>query len=185
VETADAVTEDATLKWSILRPGVLEVRADLSFQPRPGTVLYYVRFETPVLKEAVAKNFFLPVVTAYAQCCPLPGPDDTVAVFIDGLCEKIVRRRADVEMAPASPNPARGQTAFNFTVREREHFSSAHAVLTLFNTKGEPVDDIYSGEIRPGKYSIPYSLEGLPAGTYYYVLRTGSVAQTRALVVVR
>jgi len=181
VDGIDAISEGASLSWSVVRPGLLEVRSEGSFLPEPGELLYSITFRTTLPKSATTSSVALALVRAYTDCCPDTGVATAGAVLVDGLCDKIVRRRVRIDIEPLSPNPASSQTVASFTV----HGHGGHADLEVFRSDGSPVTTAFAGELAQGRHLVTIDLQSLSPGTYYVVLTLGSASQTQKLVVVR
>jgi len=185
VDGIGAITENAALAWSIKNRDTLEVCVDESFVPGQGNVLYFVRFN--VHPRFVPESAFLTLASAtlFSDCCYNLSIPDTGSVLVDGLCDKVVRRRADFTLEQTHPNPMRGSTQFRFTVDEHAGTAAREASLILYSSNGDELARLYSGTVHAGAYSIPYANPGLPSGTYYYVLTIDGRAQTRSMLVVR
>jgi hypothetical protein len=185
VEGVGTITENALLTWRIAGTDTLEVRADESFVPGPGRVLFNVRFRLKRPKAAITSEIAIPYVRAFSDCCYHQSNLAPNSILIDGLCNKVVRRRAEFTLEPNHPNPAREQTQFRFTVHDREGEVARPATLTLYRSDGTIVRELYNAIVQEGVYDIPYSIGDLSAGTYYYVLSIDGKSQTRSLVVLR
>jgi hypothetical protein len=185
VNGVGAISENAVLQWRVKNKDTLEVRTDQQFVPGGGHVLFNARFRVKLPKEATASMIGIPSLRLFTDCCFTQSDSLPNAILIDGLCEKIVRRRAEFTLEPNSPNPVRGETEFHFTVLENEHFSSAPATLTLYRADGTEAGQIYNAAVSAGEYVVPYVTSSLPAGTYYYVLTMNGRSQTRSMIVVK
>ena len=78
------------------------------------------------------------------------------------------------------PNPLNPLTMIQFNIPTR-----SHVTLTVFNTLGQGVAELVSGEKDAGSYNVTFDARGLASGVYLYRLQAGSIVQTRKLVVVK
>ena len=65
------------------------------------------------------------------------------------------------------PNPFKDKTTIKYCLSEK-----AKVELTLFNSKREKVKELFSKVQKAGTYETTFHSEGLPAGVYYYEIRT-------------
>ncbi len=77
------------------------------------------------------------------------------------------------------PNPFKDKTLIPFKLAEK-----GKTTLELFDMAGNLVRTVIKGEIRSaGNHCINLTSEGIPAGMYYYVLRSNNYSQTKKLVI--
>ncbi len=183
VDGIGAITENAVLQWRIKGEDTLEVRTDQSFVPAPGNVLFFARFKVRRPKVAMESSISIPIVRAFSDCCysqKAPAPN---AIVIDGLCDKLVRKRAGFTLLQTAPNPVRGTAIFRFSVHERTDY--VPATLNLYRSDGSLAGEVYRNLVAAGEYEASFDTSALPAGTYYYVLTIDGVSQTRSMAVVK
>ena len=65
------------------------------------------------------------------------------------------------------PNPFKDKTTIKYCLPE-----ISKVKLTLFNSKSEKVKELFSKVQKAGTYETTFHSEGLPAGVYYYEIRT-------------
>ncbi len=129
------------------------------------------------------------VITQYGK----PGLlYDTTDVIITGeqtvtaVWESAVAPQG-VTLSQSYPNPIVSGSGGNATPAVIE-FTSNHfigyAELNVYNILGERVANLYRGAVDAGVHRVLFSPGGLTAGTYYYVLTSGSGAIARQLNIV-
>ena len=77
------------------------------------------------------------------------------------------------------PNPVAASTNIPFSITKQEHVTlSVHDIL------GRQVAVLVDEEREMGSHAVPFDATGLASGMYFYVLRTGSVVETKKMLVV-
>lgn len=84
-----------------------------------------------------------------------------------------------VALARSAPNPAVNETTIAFSLP-----AAAHVTLALYDVAGHEVARLIDGPRAAGAQRVALDTARLPAGVYYYRLRTGAVTRSRPLVVV-
>lgn len=79
---------------------------------------------------------------------------------------------------PVSPNPFASFTHISFRME-----SGADVNLQVYNIYGQPVDTVYSGFAATGAHGMDWFAEGLPDGIYFLVLTSGSIRETRKMLI--
>lgn len=80
------------------------------------------------------------------------------------------------------PNPFNPSTKIKFDLPEQ---NSGMTTLKVYDALGKLVSTLVSGELNAGRYEINWDASGLSGGVYFYTLRSGSLMQTRKLVVAK
>lgn len=76
------------------------------------------------------------------------------------------------------PNPFNSITNISYQLSE-----ATNIVLSIFNTLGQRITTLDTGEKSPGTYRVEWNATGIKPGLYYYRLETGKgVSETRKLV---
>jgi hypothetical protein len=79
------------------------------------------------------------------------------------------------------PNPFNPATTISYQLA-----SLTDTDLSIYNTLGQKIITLFSGQQPAGMYHVRWDASGLPSGIYYYRLETGSgFAQTRKLILLR
>ena len=79
------------------------------------------------------------------------------------------------------PNPFGQGTTVGFRLGE-----TARVTLEVYNVLGQRVARVLDGTVlTPGTHAVPFEGNGLPSGTYVYVLRAGDRTETRTMTVLR
>lgn len=76
------------------------------------------------------------------------------------------------------PNPAINTTTINFEILE-----NGYITLNLYNINGELINNLFNGNLIKGQYKVNVNTIDLPAGTYFYTLKSKTQQQTRILTV--
>ena len=56
--------------------------------------------------------------------------------------------------------------------------------LVMYNSMAKEVAQMFEGQLPQGAYAVPFNLDKVPAGLYYYRLASEGTVQTRTMVVV-
>ncbi|MDH4090124.1 MAG: DUF1501 domain-containing protein [Cyclobacteriaceae bacterium] len=77
------------------------------------------------------------------------------------------------------PNPAKGKTTVHFMVN-----SYYQVTVNLMNNEGVQVKTLVDGMYEPGEHKIEVALDGLPAGSYVYQMKTGYYKEAKKLIII-
>ncbi len=80
----------------------------------------------------------------------------------------------------AMPNPMNGQTTISFTLS-----NAGPCLVDISNVHGETVATLVSERLESGAYTVRWNASGVSDGIYFCNLRSGNVARTTKLVLVR
>lgn len=83
------------------------------------------------------------------------------------------------DLAGNYPNPFTGSTSINYSVSAPVQLS-----LKVYDITGKMVLNLLDGEVEPGNYTVTIT-ENLPAGIYYYTMRSGSASESRSMVKIK
>lgn len=78
------------------------------------------------------------------------------------------------------PNPFNPTTTLRFSLPQRET-----ATLKIFNTFGQEVKSLISGEVEAGVHQVLFDATALPNGIYFYQLKTPSFSQIRRALLIK
>jgi hypothetical protein len=78
------------------------------------------------------------------------------------------------------PNPFNPTTMIRYALP-----NSSHVTLSVFNTLGEQVALLVSGQQDAGYHEVTFNAEHLPSGVYFYRLQAGSYAETKKLLLIK
>lgn len=81
--------------------------------------------------------------------------------------------------APA-PNPVENLASIEF-----ETIESGYITLTLYNFEGSPIKTFLSGELKAGKYSFNFSVDYLPDGIYFLVLKSPNLTTIKTFQILK
>jgi photosystem II stability/assembly factor-like uncharacterized protein len=78
------------------------------------------------------------------------------------------------------PNPFNNQTKIKFNISKKSIY-----VLTVFNSLGMQVEEIFNETINPGGYEVIFDSDNLNSGVYFYRLSDFSFSETKKFVLVK
>jgi len=78
------------------------------------------------------------------------------------------------------PNPFNPTTSISFSVASR-----SFVTMKVFNIIGKEVATIVSEELAPGNYTRQWHANGFSSGFYFCRLQTGSISETKTLVLLK
>ena len=78
------------------------------------------------------------------------------------------------------PNPFNPSTQIRFMLTTR-----SNATLTVYDALGRNIRTLVNQQLDAGEYTSTFDATGLSSGVYYYVLRTGSLVESRRMVLIR
>ena len=84
------------------------------------------------------------------------------------------------ELGNSFPNPANPSATISYAVPAR-----SHVTLAVFNTLGQRVAELVSGEKDAGAYSVTFDASTVASGIYLYRMECGGFVQTKKMVVVK
>jgi len=95
-----------------------------------------------------------------------------------GMSEKpVVSRQSSVV---SYPNPTRGIVDFRFSI-----FDAGRVTLKIFDVQGREMAVVLDEDKTDGEHTIRWNADGMPAGVYYYSLRSGKQANTGKIIVMK
>ena len=78
------------------------------------------------------------------------------------------------------PNPFNPSTQIRFMLSAR-----SSVTLTVYDALGRNIRTLVNQQLDAGEYASTFDATGLSSGVYYYVLRAGSLVETRRMVLIR
>ncbi len=78
------------------------------------------------------------------------------------------------------PNPFNPSTTIGFRLN-----AGGYVTLNVYNILGQEVVTLVNGMFAAGHHTVKFSAEGLPSGVYYYKLTSGSMTQTRKMLLTK
>ncbi len=112
----------------------------------------------------------------------------TLSVWITIINDSLTSGISQPELAVAHnltlfqnfPNPFNPATSIKFTLARTDHVT-----LRIFNTLGEEVETLLSGQLAAGSYTCKWDASGMANGVYIYRLAAGKQMETRKMVLLR
>jgi hypothetical protein len=143
-------------------------------------------------QDAPCSNTGIDKITAFNQLFDAPPDDinnnprpqddiiDVGAVEVNlcyvGLPEVVSRQSSVVSY----PNPFTSSTTFEYVLEE-----SGMVTIEIFNQTGQMISELVNQQEASGKHQVTWNVEGMPAGVYFYSLRSGKQLQTGKLVILK
>ncbi|MGD0339553.1 MAG: lamin tail domain-containing protein [Bacteroidota bacterium] len=78
------------------------------------------------------------------------------------------------------PNPFNSSTVFRFSLPQQSHIE-----LEIFDILGRHAATIFSGQLLPGRYNLPWKPENLSSGVYLYRIRAGNFIAIKKLILLK
>lgn len=140
-------------------------------------------FATLRFTSASLKNAERTVVTLssreFSTACKVVAQWNPVELFVDGICQPLVRRKAVAQFSN-HPNPVSGPTTFTFTVPEE-----GAVRLFIIDSYGRQLRQLLHAKLPAGEYTHSFDATDLPAGDYLGVLETPGGMLTRKILLVK
>jgi len=78
------------------------------------------------------------------------------------------------------PNPFNPITTIKFDLPETSELE-----LSVFNIKGQLIENLVSGTKQPGKYTVEWNAMNYPSGVYFYKMQAGDFVDVKKLVLMK
>ncbi|MCF7803309.1 MAG: DUF5123 domain-containing protein [Candidatus Marinimicrobia bacterium] len=140
----------------------------------------FVEYE-PSFADAANYDFTLPddspLLTAGTEGGPIGDPRwDPTTTAVDG--ENAVP--GEYVLNQNYPNPFNPSTTIEYTLKK-----SAHTQINVYNVKGELVETLVNQTMNQGTHKVRFNANALPAGLYYYQLKTDDISEVRKMVLLK
>jgi VWFA-related protein len=189
IETAGTIS--SALKLFVAdSPGVLQITASSGEPQDVDDVLFYLYFDAIETKAAVPVRVELSDASVSQSAAGVVGYNCSPTVFlygervfIDGICQPLLRLKPKPALEQNSPNPfssASAQTRINYSVSGK-----AEMRLEIIDQFGRVQAVLDEGMKEAGAYSAAWIPGDLPSGVYLCVLREGDVVRTRNIIYTR
>jgi len=96
--------------------------------------------------------------------------------FPNAMAENISSN--DFQLGQNFPNPFLHETTIPFDLEK----GNRRVSLKVFNAQGKEVKLLLDETLAPGHYEIPFQTAGIPAGIYFYVLKSGGDKESKRLL---
>lgn len=87
---------------------------------------------------------------------------------------------AEYSLLQNYPNPFNPSTTISFSIPDEELVS-----LKIYNSLGEEVDKLVNETKPAGNYSVSFDASKLSSGVYFYKISTGSLVETKKMILLR
>jgi hypothetical protein len=189
IETAGTIS--SALKLFVAEsPGALQITAAAGEPQDVDDVLFYLYFDAIETKAALPVKVELTDVTVSQSAAGVVGYNCSPAVvlygervYIDGVCQPLLRLKPKPALEQNSPNPfsaASAQTRINYSVSGK-----AEMRLEIIDQFGRVLAVLEEGMMEAGSYTTTWIPGDLPSGVYLCVLREGDVIRTRNIIYTR
>jgi hypothetical protein len=78
------------------------------------------------------------------------------------------------------PNPTNKNATIQYNLPEE-----SQVILEIFNSTGQKILQPVNGNQLRGEHSVQWNADGVPAGIYYYSLRSGKLVHTGKIIVMK
>ena len=97
---------------------------------------------------------------------------------------------ADFVLEAAYPNPFNPKTVISMSVfakasPDKQNTVSSNIDLSIYNTNGEKVATLFSGEKTAGNYKVTWNAANMPSGVYILRMSVGNTRQVQKLMLIR
>jgi serine protease len=100
--------------------------------------------------------------------------------FFDIYTSVPVVKGPDAISCKLYPNPVSYNATFQYELPE-----DSQVTLEIYNSIGQRIGQPFSGFQLKGEHAVSWSAKGLPAGVYYYSLRSGKQVHTGKIIVMK
>jgi 5'-nucleotidase len=94
--------------------------------------------------------------------------------------EEILTAPVEFTLEQNYPNPFNPTTTINYSIPE-----AGNVELKVYDVLGNEVANLVNQEMAPGNYTANFDASSLASGIYIYRLRTGSLMQTRKMILMK
>jgi len=184
----DAISRNLTVSVSP-STGSLRIRSEEGMPLDTSAVLITLRFRTDATKSAQPVAFRLSdaflvqkgIGIRATECVPwivLEGE----RLYVDGICQPLLRRKEGPLLTQNSPNPVTmgSGTTIPFTVT-----GNAPVLLEIVDEFGRNCAVLVDGILPRGRHTAFWNPALLPSGVYLCILRDGDNVRTRKVLVTR
>lgn len=152
-------------------------------------IRYDINFSLPVV-EVVSSGLSNPAdifINKWADTLAVPNSGNSTVTFhnignIAGIHQVSTVTPSEFSLHQNYPNPFNPETVIKFDIPAGEVKT---AKLTIYNTLGKVVRELFDSELAPGSYEVKFDASGLSSGVYFYSLRYGNYKETRRMILTK
>ena len=97
-----------------------------------------------------------------------------------GIAKKDNEIPTAFRLAQNHPNPFNPATEIEFSISEK-----AYTNLTVYNALGQVMATLVNGELNAGKYHVVFNAVNMPAGVYFYQIRSVTGSEVRKMLLLK
>lgn len=88
---------------------------------------------------------------------------------------------SSIQLNQNYPNPFNPETIISFSLDKPKNVS-----LIIYDMLGKEVKTLIDGMVKPGEHKIRFDAASIPAGTYFYTLKTGNeFSETKKMILIK
>jgi hypothetical protein len=161
--------------------GIMTINGETNIYSPQNKYLFTLYFRAKEIKSAKEIQFSWLDINIVRKCNTV-SDGKLFSFIVDGLCDKVVRRRDPPLLQSVYPNPAIDVVNVSYSIPEN---NLQHMVLTVANQRGDLVETLMNGLPSSGAGTIQWNTDGSPSGAYYIELRLGDRKETSKVVLAR
>jgi hypothetical protein len=146
--------------------------ANLSGLANGSAVVFASGFLTPSANQN-GPAFGLLAALANGTVVQFPSGATSVSAFNDGL-------PTVYDLSQNYPNPFNPSTVIRFSLPEGQFTR-----LAVYNSLGQEVRTLFTGQLAAGVYTETFDAAGLPSGTYFYRIDAGQFSSVKKMMLVK
>jgi uncharacterized protein YegL len=185
--TSGDLFDPNAIQWQQLSDGWIRIEIPGFAMPQSSEGIFVnLITDIPFLQSAKIFSLDFRNLKLLHKCCPELQDEFTIPILVDGLCDKIIRRRAEASISTA-PNPvggARGDVS-NIHVNFNHSHQGGHYTLALVDVNGNIIVTIAEQQFEAGEYIFALNSAGLANGSYMVVLFNDQERVSDNIMVIR
>lgn len=124
-------------------------------------------------------------ISIYVQTSDTDNSSDLIDFYVDDVKCSLVSSTSlmdndasQYELSQNLPNPATGETSFQFSVKD-----PGQVVISLYALNGNKIADIVNGYFQSGTYMETFAVDALSAGVYLYEMKVNGFTERKTMIV--
>lgn len=132
----------------------------------------------------VNNNVDLEDISALAPCPDELVPGGSGSERLNGTIDQLVKEQAGIpdafEIYQNYPNPFNPVTVITYAMPE-----AADVTIKVYDTLGKEVSTLVNGRQQAGHHSVTFDAARLPAGVYFYTVRSADFVKTQRMTLLK